>query len=615
MTRLVDLPKTSTFTEKITPDVKIDSKNIAYKNESNIIHQPRVLSKGGFSWTLPEERKEYQFLTANENALHDLGLDPAQVDEEEFQQIVSGQYYIINQDTFEKRGFPFPYSQAYAGWQFGQFAGQLGDGRVVNLFEIPNHNPDGNNRPFFELQLKGAGKTPFSRFADGKAVIRSSIREYIISEHLNAVGIPTTRALSITYLPKTYAQRHWAEKCGIYTRFAESFIRVGNFDLHRWRGDRDGIKQLSNYVIDELFTINGTQFQNFDRITSIKTDFFDESKPDIGDKLTDYDKMYYEIIVRNAETAALWQCYGFLNGVLNTDNTSVLGLSIDFGPFAIMDKYNPNYTSNSEDHELRYNYSNTPTAIWWNLTRLGEDLAELIGAGPALLEDSDFIKGRLQPEWEDDIIKRATKIIEIGGEIYQYAFTKKYVETFLNRLGVSHKVIDSQDVNKLNEEFISPLLALLYKIQCDFNKFFLVLQTVRAGGDTIDSEKLVHELETSESRYSKQELTKEIDDWLVIYHGIIAKSHELEPTFNPLETSQKFNPYFLPRGWILDQVIKSVEESDGEEIKLLKKLEKMSFNPFDKSKWGDEEKQIEKEWELQGDSNPEKNMQQCSCSS
>ena len=134
--------------------------------------------------------------------------------------MVTGEFYL-NKEDFQKKGYPFPYSQAYAGWQFGQFAGQLGDGRVVNLFEVPKNVPDKNNRHKYELQLKGAGMTPYSRFADGKAVIRSSIREYIISEHLNAVGIPTTRALSVSYLPETFAQRHRAEKCAIVSRFAE----------------------------------------------------------------------------------------------------------------------------------------------------------------------------------------------------------------------------------------------------------------------------------------------------------------------------------------------------------------------------------------------------------
>ncbi|EDK45226.1 conserved hypothetical protein [Lodderomyces elongisporus NRRL YB-4239] len=397
------------------------------------------------------------------------------------------------------KGFPMPYAQAYAGWQFGQFAGQLGDGRVVSLFEIPKAFPDGENRPVYELQLKGAGMTPYSRFADGKAVLRSSIREYIISEHLNAIGVPSTRALSLTSLPSTFAQRHAVEKCAIVARFAESWVRLGTFDLYRYRGDRDGIRQLSNYVIDELFTIDGKQFQNYERIVSKKPNLITIDQ----DELTKYDKMYYETVIRNAETTAICQCYGFLNGVLNTDNTSVLGLTIDFGPFSIMDKYDPNYTPNSEDHQSRYGYRNVPTAIWWNLTRFGEDLAELLGAGNTLLNDPEFEKG-IKEEWEDPIIKRATKIIEIGGEIYLYAFTKKYVETFYKRLGLSLQLIDENEPELQNVQLITPMLEVLQKLQTDFNLFFLELQNADFNQPLeLIAESFLLQYDSSTHRYHK----------------------------------------------------------------------------------------------------------------
>ncbi|KAM9891733.1 hypothetical protein OXX79_010516, partial [Metschnikowia pulcherrima] len=394
MSTLVKLPKSTSFVAAMVPDDKITSVEIAAENKDNVIRTPRILQNGSFSWSLPEQRKEYRYLTSSPRAIADLGLSPEESDSKEFQEIVSGEIYAKD---FEKKGLPFPYSQAYAGWQFGQFAGQLGDGRVHNLFEVPKRGSDqsnetsaansaelAQNRPVYEVQLKGSGKTPYSRFADGKAVVRSSIREYIISEHLHAVGIPTTRALSLTYLPKTYAQRHGAEKCAIVARFAESWLRLGSFDLHRWRHDVSGVRRLSQYVIDELFTVNGGKFPFFEHLLK-KRDFFTNAAS-LG-RLTDYDKMYYEIIVRNATTTAMWQSYGFLNGVLNTDNTSVLGLSMDFGPFAIMDRLDRKFTPNSEDHMLRYSYANTPTAIWWNLTRLGEDIAHLIGAGEKMASD------------------------------------------------------------------------------------------------------------------------------------------------------------------------------------------------------------------------------------
>ncbi|CAH2353336.1 protein adenylyltransferase SelO, mitochondrial [[Candida] railenensis] len=616
--KLTELPKSSSFANALPPDNKILSKEEALKNENGIINKPRVLQEGAFSWTLPEKRPEYKFLIASEVALKDLGLASSEPQNPEFQKIVSGEFYLENEDKLVSDDFPypFPYAQAYAGWQFGQFAGQLGDGRVTNLFEVPK--PDSNvssrDRRLYEIQLKGSGKTPYSRFADGKAVIRSSIREYLISEHLNAIGIPTTRALSLTYLPKTLAQRHRAERCAIVARFAESWIRLGTFDLYRWRGDRLGIRNLSDYVIKNLFTTGSSkpqQFAQFNDLLQSKDDFFDSSKVTLGSELTIYDKMYYEIIVRNAQTTAMWQVYGFLNGVLNTDNTSVLGLSMDFGPFSIMDKFNPNYTPNSEDHEQRYGYKNTPTSIWWNLTRLGENLAELIGAGSELIDEPKFKnEGVLKKEWEDRIITRATKAIEVGGEIYKYAFTKKYVETIFNRLGLSQDIIDIKNPEIHNSELIAPLLDILQKAQCDYNKFFLILQKdASLNGISLTKSILLPDV-YNESDVSDKELYEEVSNWLKVYQSYLNKSKGSRN-----DISSQYNPLFLPRNWILDQVIEKVEESNGEDLSYLEKLQNMCLYPYDSEKWGEELKEIEQKWLLQGDIGEDRSMLQCSCSS
>lgn len=619
MSTLAKLPKLSSFTASLTPDFAIKSEEVAEANVKNIIRTPRILQLGSFSWTLPEQRKEYLYVTSSAQALHDLGLDASEPQNPEYRSIVSGEVY--HDDKFRNLGFPFPYSQAYAGWQFGQFAGQLGDGRVHDLFEV--QKPKGSelpstrlNRKVYEVQLKGSGMTPYSRFADGKAVIRSSIREYIISEHLNSIGIPTTRALSLTYLPKTYAQRHAAEKCAIVARFAELWVRLGTFDLYRWRSDSVGITALSDYVIKELFTVevNGRkeQFPYLSELLATKSDFFDEAKSALG-KLTDYDKMYLEIIVRNAFTTSMWQSYGFLNGVLNTDNTSVLGLSMDFGPFSIMDRYDPTYTPNSEDHQGRYSYANTPTAIWWNLTRLGEDLAQLIGAGTDLIDMPDFKEGLVPPQLEEKVVKRAIRLIEVGGEIYKYSFTKKYVETFFNRLGLLKLLINVQDPDVQNAEIIAPMLDMLKKVQCDFNKFFLSLQSadvLLATFDDIGFAKsiLLKEIPAHEA-YDTKEITGAVVDWLKVFKGYAQKGGQDK------DLSSKYNPKFLPRNWILDEVIEQAQDSGCTELGYLHKLEKMAFNPYEPSKWGDELKEVEAKWLLQSDIGEEKSMLQCSCAS
>ncbi|CAH6719266.1 protein adenylyltransferase SelO, mitochondrial [[Candida] jaroonii] len=596
--KLINIPKTSSFLH-LEAELKVTAEQAL--NHEALSHTPRMIESGAYAYVLPEKRDQYQYLTSSPNALRDLGIEGDETDET-YQKIVSGEAY---QDKEFVKKVPVPYSQAYAGWQFGQFAGQLGDGRVTNLFEIPKLRnvdfknerfikSDSYNRKKYEIQLKGSGMTPFSRFADGKAVLRSSIREYIISEHLNAIGIPTTRALALTYLPKTLARRHMAEKCAIVTRFAESWIRLGTFDLYRLRGDRKGIRQLSDYIINELFTVDDLQFPYLTEFLKIKPNFIDFS-------LSQYDKMYLEIVLRNATSTAKWQTYGFLNGVLNTDNTSILGLSMDYGPFQIMDKFDPDYSPNSEDHSKRYGYKNTPTAIFWNLTRLGEDLAELIGMNEEQLELTS--KGQMNDgmisEWEEDIIKRATKVIEVAGEMYTFSFTKKYVEAFFDRLGLSHELI-SEDPDVENKSLIVPLLDMLKRVQCDYNLFFTKLENI----DTITKE-----LKFNNELFEDEELEKFVNDWLNIYKGYLSKNDR------DTKDMKSYNPLFLPRGWILDEVIEHTQKTEGQDLSLLKKLEKMSFNPYDDSKWGDELKDVESRWLRQGDVDEQYSMMTCSCSS
>lgn len=598
---LSKLGKSSSFLE-LTPDSQIPTPNDAIVNADNITHTPRILTKGAFSYVIPEKRPRYQFLTASPQAVADLGIESLDMHTKEFQDIVSGQIY--HHPDFGQT-YPMPYSQAYAGWQFGQFAGQLGDGRVVNMFEVAKvrsaydehfHSVvDKFNRSKYELQLKGAGLTPYSRFADGKAVLRSSVREYIISEHLNAIGIPTTRALALTLLPETRARRHSPETCAIVTRFSELWVRLGTFDLYRWRNDRSGIKQLSDYVIRHLFTVN-EKFPYFHQFVNKNPGYFDM-------ELTDYDKMYFEIVLRNATNIAKWQTYGFLNGVLNTDNTSVLGLSMDYGPFSIMDRFDPDYTPNSEDLQKRYGYKNTPTAAWWNLTRLGEDLAELIGDAPEQNSSQP-----MTPELEAKIIQRATRIIELAGEIYMKAFTASYVESFFQRLGLSPRLIED-DAEVTNQEIIAPLLQMLRKIKCDYNMFFSALSRQQFDSNSINYQEVARAIEVDNDLYEDQELYDMIVEWLKIYIPYLKRSESLG---FERASSAKFNPLFLPRNWILDEVIEKTETGD---LRYLHKLEKMSFHPFDKAMWGNDLKEIESRWVKQGNMGERYSMLQCSCSS
>jgi uncharacterized protein YdiU (UPF0061 family) len=263
--------------------------------------------KGAFyTYVCPEPIEQPpELLATSKAAFKTLGINPAEASRPEFVRLVAGN------GGFEDK--IYPWAQCYGGWQFGQWAGQLGDGRAISLFEATN--PETKER--YELQLKGAGKTPYSRFADGRAVLRSSIREFIVSEYLHSIGIPTTRALSLTLLPGVEVSRERVEPCAVVSRFAQSWIRIGTFDLPRARGEREMLRQLCDYVRDEVLKL----------------------APHVAEagKPNRYEVMYREVVTRNAKTVAYWQVYGFMNGVLNTDNTSILGLSLDFGPFGFMD--------------------------------------------------------------------------------------------------------------------------------------------------------------------------------------------------------------------------------------------------------------------------------------
>jgi len=281
--------------------------------------------KGGlYTYVRPDPVEDNpELLATSPLALHSIGLARTEPAKPEFLKLVSGN------GGFED--ISYPWAQCYGGWQFGQWAGQLGDGRAISLFEATN--PETKNR--YELQLKGAGQTPYSRFADGKAVLRSSIREFIVSEYLYSIGIPSTRALSLTLLPSNQAVREKVETCAIVCRFAESWIRIGTFDLLRARRDRKNLRLLSDYVREEVLEMKGMK-------EKAQVDGEDESNTVRGARVRNrYENMFREIVRRNALTVAKWQAYGFMNGVLNTDNTSVMGLSLDFGPFSFMDVCNP----------------------------------------------------------------------------------------------------------------------------------------------------------------------------------------------------------------------------------------------------------------------------------
>ncbi len=240
-----------------------------------------------------------------------------------------------------------PRATVYSGHQFGVWAGQLGDGRALLLGDWAD--PQGNA---MEVQIKGAGLTPFSRMGDGRAVLRSSIREFLCSEAMHALGIPTTRALAVIGSPQP-VRRETVETAAVVTRVAPSFIRFGHFEhFTHTASDLAGLRQLADAVIDRFY-------------------------PAAREARNPVAAMLEEVTRRTAAMVAAWQAVGFCHGVMNTDNMSILGLTIDYGPFGFLDAFDPGHICNHSDHQGRYAYGRQPNVAFWNLHALAQALLPL----------------------------------------------------------------------------------------------------------------------------------------------------------------------------------------------------------------------------------------------
>jgi len=307
---------------------------------------PRQVEKACFSYVTPKSTLKPNLIHVSEEMLNEIGLTAMDAQTEDFKKVFTGNKVLINSE---------PYAMCYGGHQFGNWAGQLGDGRAINLGEVV-HN---NNR--WALQLKGAGETPYSRTADGLAVLRSSIREYLCSEAMFHLGIPTTRALSLSLTGDQvlrdilYNGNSAYEKGAVVCRAATSFIRFGNFEIFASRADKTSLKQLTDYTIKY---------------------FFPEIKAEGKEA---YIQFFKQVSKLSLEMVIHWQRVGFVHGVMNTDNMSILGLTIDYGPYGWLEDYDPGWTPNTTDRQhKRYRFGTQPKVVQWNLLKLANALYPLI---------------------------------------------------------------------------------------------------------------------------------------------------------------------------------------------------------------------------------------------
>jgi uncharacterized protein YdiU (UPF0061 family) len=309
------------------------------------------------------------------------------------------------------------YAARYGGHQFGSWAGQLGDGRAITLGEIV-----ATDETRQELQLKGAGRTPYSRTADGRAVLRSSLREFVCSEAMHFLGVPTTRALSLVGTGEQvvrdmfYDGHPEAEPGAVVCRVAPSFVRFGNFQIHAANDETDTLRRLADYVIREFFPGQS------------------------------YVSWYQEICRRTALLLVDWMRLGFVHGVMNTDNMSILGVTIDYGPYGWLEGYDPQWTPNTTDAQTRrYCYGNQPHIAQWNLTRLAEALLPLV---------------------------KDKAPLEEGLALYAETFNGAWQRALAHKLGFEALGQPGDD------ELVSDLFALLYEVETDFTIFFRNLAAV-----------------------------------------------------------------------------------------------------------------------------------------
>ena len=315
-----------------------------------------------------------------------------------------------------------PIAQAYAGHQFGGFSPQLGDGRAILLGEVI-----GTDGARHDLQLKGSGRTPFSRGGDGKAALGPVIREFIISEAMAALGVPTTRALAAVTTGERVMRQEGPLPGAVFTRVAASHIRVGTFQYFLARNDIEALRQLAEHAVARHY-------------------------PDAADAPDAHAAFLESVVAAQADLIAQWMSLGFIHGVMNTDNTAISGETIDYGPCAFMDAFHPRCVFSSIDSHARYAWGNQPDIGLWNLARFAETLLPLLSADPA----------------------EATTIAETALSSYPVRFNGQYVTRFRAKLGLPPEA---------PVELIQECLDLLASHEIDFTLFFRHLTRVADGED------------------------------------------------------------------------------------------------------------------------------------
>jgi uncharacterized protein YdiU (UPF0061 family) len=433
-----------------------------------------------------------------------IGLDPAEFATDDFVQTFTG-----------NRATPgsMPLSAVYSGHQFGVWAGQLGDGRAILLGEVAavadaaaaGAAPGTPAPGTMELQLKGSGLTPFSRMGDGRAVLRSSIREFLCSEAMAGLGIPTSRALCVTGSEQR-VMREMPETTAVATRLAPSFVRFGSFEHWFYNDDREALQVLADYVIARFY-------------------------PELRAAENPYLALLAEVTRRTAHLIAQWQAVGFMHGVMNTDNMSILGLTIDYGPFGFMEAFDAQHICNHSDDQGRYAYNMQPQIGHWNCCALAQALLPLIGT----VEDA-----------------QATL------EIYQTEYAAKMDDLWQAKLGLQTRQVD-------DAELLDAMFAVLQGSHVDFTLFFRRLADLQIANPAADEP--LRDLIVDRPAF---------DAWAAQYRMRLKQEQSTDGARRL--AMRAVNPKYVLRNYLAQIAIEKAQNMDFSEIgKLLEVLER----PFD----------------------------------
>ncbi len=427
-----------------------------------------------------------QLIHFNPAAAALLNLDPATAAETGFADIFSGRQPLPGAD---------PVAMRYAGHQFGHYVAQLGDGRAMVLGETTTAAGER-----WEIQLKGAGQTPYSRDGDGRAVLRSTIREYLCSEAMHGLGIPTTRALCITGTDDE-VYREQIETAAVLTRLAPSHVRFGSFELFFYNNLHDELRALADYVIDHHY-------------------------PALRAAQNPYLALLQTVVERTAQLLSQWQAVGFAHGVMNTDNMSVLGLTLDYGPFGFMESWEPGFVCNHSDYHGRYAFDKQPQVALFNLSCFAQTLLPMI--------DVDAAKAAL--------------------ESFQPAYERAYTDHMARKLGFAA-------ADPASDDLLTELLALMADSGTDYTNLFRSLATL-ATGETSARDQFIDR--------------ERFDRWLADYRALLARHTRTDSDWQA--EMRRTNPKYILRNYLAQAAIEKAQAKDFSEVD---RLFTILRSPFD----------------------------------